>query len=177
MKYKLKGIKYAAFASEETACYQAGIYRDGRKVGEVSNDGHGAPDMFQFDGGNQGDEAASFKKYCIEWYEAQPSSHTGIAADLDGHYREMAAMESWCGHQLEQHLNARELKRLVRQSSSKGPFYRFEGDDAGTWHGLKSPAPTMSLAMMRIVVAMWNDKDGGKRVLSEFINEGKHIKA
>lgn len=36
MKYELKGIKYAAFSSEETACYQAGIYRDGRKVGEVS---------------------------------------------------------------------------------------------------------------------------------------------
>ena len=177
MKYELKGIKYAAFASEETACYGASIYRDGRKIGEVSNHGHGGCDMIHFLDGNRGAESEPFKKHCIEWYEAQPSSHTGIAADLDGHYREMAAMESWCGHQLEQHLNARELKRLIKQSYWNGPLYRFVGDPDGTWRGLKSPAPTMSIYMMRIVVANWNDRDGGKRVLSEFINECKHIKA
>lgn len=176
MKYELKGIKYAAFASEETACYQAGIYRDGRKVGEVSNDGHGGCNIIHFIDGNQGAESSLFKKHCIEWYEAQPSSHTGIAAELDGRYREMSAMESWCGHQLDQYLNARELKRLVKQSVKKGPFYRFEGDDDGTWRGIKVPAPTMSLSMMRIVVEKWNAKDGGKRVLSGFINGGQHIK-
>jgi hypothetical protein len=45
-KIELKNIKYAAFASEETNCYSATLYVDGKKWGEVSNDGHGGADMF-----------------------------------------------------------------------------------------------------------------------------------
>ncbi len=43
---ELKNIKYAAFASEETHCYDATLYVDGEKWGTVSNQGHGGPDMF-----------------------------------------------------------------------------------------------------------------------------------
>lgn len=46
MKIELKNIKYAAFASEETHCFQATVYLDGVKAGVVSNEGHGGPDMF-----------------------------------------------------------------------------------------------------------------------------------
>jgi hypothetical protein len=41
---ELRGVKHAAFASEETACYRATLYVDGAKFCEVSNDGHGGPD-------------------------------------------------------------------------------------------------------------------------------------
>lgn len=44
MKIELRNIKYSDFASEETACYQATIYIDGKKVGEVSNSGKGGCD-------------------------------------------------------------------------------------------------------------------------------------
>jgi hypothetical protein len=43
---ELKGIKYAAFASEETNCFSATLYIDGVKCGTVSNEGHGGPDNF-----------------------------------------------------------------------------------------------------------------------------------
>ena len=40
----LKNIKHAAFASEETYCYSATVYFDGKRVGTVRNDGHGGAD-------------------------------------------------------------------------------------------------------------------------------------
>jgi len=40
----LKNIKHAEFASEETHCYSASVYFDGKRVGEVKNDGHGGAD-------------------------------------------------------------------------------------------------------------------------------------
>jgi hypothetical protein len=41
MNIELRNVKYAAFASEETACFSAAVFIDGKRVGEVSNDGHG----------------------------------------------------------------------------------------------------------------------------------------
>ena len=45
MKIELKNIKYSEFASHETACYEATIHINYKKVGIVSNDGHGGTDM------------------------------------------------------------------------------------------------------------------------------------
>jgi len=44
----LKGFKHAAFASHETLCYTATIYLDGRKVGDVHNDGNGGDSCLYF---------------------------------------------------------------------------------------------------------------------------------
>jgi hypothetical protein len=46
MNITLKNLKIAKFASEETLCFKATVYIDGKKAGEVSNDGHGAPNMY-----------------------------------------------------------------------------------------------------------------------------------
>lgn len=46
MKIELKNIKHAAFASEETYCFQAALYINGKKRGGVSNDGRGGPTHF-----------------------------------------------------------------------------------------------------------------------------------
>lgn len=43
-KITLKNVKYAEFASEETHCYSASVYFDGKRVGQVKNDGHGGCD-------------------------------------------------------------------------------------------------------------------------------------
>ena len=44
MKLELKNIKHTAWASQETHCYQASLYVDGKPVAIVSNDGHGGAD-------------------------------------------------------------------------------------------------------------------------------------
>jgi len=40
----LKNVKHAEFASEETHCYSASLYFDGKRIGTVSNQGHGGCD-------------------------------------------------------------------------------------------------------------------------------------
>lgn len=44
MKIEFHNVKYADWASEETACYRASILINGVKVGEVSNSGQGGAD-------------------------------------------------------------------------------------------------------------------------------------
>ena len=41
MKIELKALKYSDFASQETHCFQANIYIDGKKAGWAENNGHG----------------------------------------------------------------------------------------------------------------------------------------
>jgi len=41
MKIELKNFKHSAFASEETLCYEAKIYVDGKLFGEAKNHGRG----------------------------------------------------------------------------------------------------------------------------------------
>lgn len=41
MKIELKNIKYSEWGSEETHCFQANIYLNGKKVGFCDNDGKG----------------------------------------------------------------------------------------------------------------------------------------
>ena len=41
MKIELKALKYSDFASQETHCFQANIYIDGKKRGTADNDGRG----------------------------------------------------------------------------------------------------------------------------------------
>lgn len=43
--FTLKNVKYAAFNSHETHCYQASLYLNGKKVADIENEGHGGPDM------------------------------------------------------------------------------------------------------------------------------------
>ena len=43
MNIALRKIRYAAHASEETHCFSADVYIDGKKVGTARNAGHGGP--------------------------------------------------------------------------------------------------------------------------------------
>lgn len=42
----LKKVQHAEFASEETSCFRADVYIDGKLAGSVSNEGHGGPNMY-----------------------------------------------------------------------------------------------------------------------------------
>ena len=46
MKFELKNIKYSDFASEETNCFQATLYKNGKRFSTVSNDGKGGCDNY-----------------------------------------------------------------------------------------------------------------------------------
>jgi len=46
MKLTLKNVKVAQFASEETTCFEATVYVDGKKFCRVSNAGKGGPNEY-----------------------------------------------------------------------------------------------------------------------------------
>ncbi len=46
MKIEIKNIKYSAFASHETHCFQATVFIDGVKAGTVANDGQGGSNSY-----------------------------------------------------------------------------------------------------------------------------------
>ena len=107
MKIELKNIKYASFASEETACYEASLYIDGKKIGVVSNEGHGGPDSFHADVPipNNNIRHQEACDWCIanlpKWYIR------GETFDTD--------LEMHCAKLLEDHLLAKDLKAALRK--------------------------------------------------------------
>jgi len=46
MEITLKNIKHSEFASQETHCFEATIYIDGKKAGQVRNDGQGGCNFY-----------------------------------------------------------------------------------------------------------------------------------
>ena len=104
MKIELKNIKYAAFASEETSCYEAALYIDGKKIGVVSNEGHGGPDNFY------GDQAAFAK--ADDWCKANLPKWD-MAEYGDSKPRD-TSLEMHCGKLLDEHLALKDLRRLLK---------------------------------------------------------------
>jgi hypothetical protein len=108
MDIALKNIKYAAFASEETACYEASLYVDGKRIGTVANDGHGGPDRFH------GDQAAyeQANQWLADNYPPVELFH-GQTTPM--------GIEMCCARLLDEHLMAKELKRALK---SKVLYYQ-----------------------------------------------------
>lgn len=47
--FEVKNVQVIESMSEETLCFEASLYLDGRKIGHASNHGHGGPDMQDFE--------------------------------------------------------------------------------------------------------------------------------
>ena len=100
MKIELKAIRYAAFSSQETNCYSANLYVDGRKIGTVGNDGHGGPDHFR------GDHAAFAA--ADAWCKANLPKW-----EMNGRFFE-TDLEMRCGELVDAWIIARDLKTAMR---------------------------------------------------------------
>jgi hypothetical protein len=114
---ELKNIKYTAWASEETNCYQASLYLDGKKIALVSNDGHGGCDNFYREEGVLPTVEAEIHEY----FKTLPRiQFTNFAVDQD--------LETWCGSQVERYLSSKDLKRHIK----KGSIIK-DGKNVYTW--------------------------------------------
>ena len=108
MKLQLKAIKHTEWASEETHCYQASLFVDGKPVAIVSNDGHGGCDHEYDHPKCKGDYRATMRAV-HEYFKSLPNepsewSEDGFAQSLEG----------WCGDQVNEFLSSRELKRKFK---------------------------------------------------------------
>lgn len=105
----LKNIKTLASLSEETHCYSADLWFDGKKIGTVSNDGHGGCDRFY------GDQAAydQANAWCKTHLPTWDCNGTQEPTDLEMH----------CCDLVNAHLRAKEIARLaakvVKESAKK----------------------------------------------------------
>ena len=109
MKLQLKAIKHTEWASEETHCYQASLYIDGKPVAIVSNDGHGGCDRDYDHPKFKGDYRATMKAV-HEYFKSLPNTD---ACNLfpDGMAQQL---EYWCADQVNEFLSSRELKRKFK---------------------------------------------------------------
>ena len=48
MKLTVKNYKRVEWASEETECFQASLYLDGKRIGSADNEGRGGPNHYDF---------------------------------------------------------------------------------------------------------------------------------
>ena len=107
MKLELKNIKHTAWASEETHCYQASLYVDGKPVAIVSNDGHGGCDRDYDHPKFKGDYRAQMRAVEAH-FKSLPN--TPVEWNEDGMEQQL---EFWCADQVNDFLVSRELKKKM----------------------------------------------------------------
>lgn len=104
----LKNIKYAAFKSEETHCYEAMLYFGPTKVARVSNDGHGGADDVQWLCTRPRQEQV------LEWISANlREPRKPEFASLYANATPYSLLEFWCADAVNSWLAEKELKRLL----------------------------------------------------------------
>ena len=128
MKLELKAIKHTEWASEETHCYQASLFVDGKPVAIVSNDGHGGCDR-EYDHPKCKVDYRATMRAVHEYFKSLPKAESGLT-NIDGTpWMSQPNLECWCGDQVNDWLSTRELKRkfkshVVYQLKGTGALYQ-----------------------------------------------------
>tara|TARA_R110000851_G_scaffold45612_1_gene111513 strand:- start:421 stop:879 length:459 start_codon:yes stop_codon:yes gene_type:complete len=148
MKLELKNIKHTAWASEETHCYQASLYVDGKPVATVSNDGHGGADRYY-------DHPKCVYSGRSAWCDKMQEVHEYFKSLPNTHGMEQC-LEFWCADQVNDWLSARELKKNLKKSY----VYHF-ADGAGMFAHKLRPASTVAVVLNDMpfadALAIWKE--------------------
>lgn len=141
MRVELKAIKYFPSLSEETNCFQATIYIDGKKVGTCENRGTGGSTDYRIS-----DPAL---RTAFETYAKSLPAKTAQIGDQQsgGHLTYPMSAEALLDDLLIEHLDAKEESRLAKKAQSEKKRHVAAGfpvtieirDAAGVmWLGLKN---------------------------------------
>ena len=113
MKFELKNVKHAEFASKETPCYQATLYIDGKRTAQVSNDGQGGCDMVH------PVEPITENRQRLQAAEEHLAGLPPIVADFkndDGSpFSYAQSLETECGRLLDEWLLKRDIKKALKR--------------------------------------------------------------
>ena len=107
---EMKGIKYLEANSEETYCFNANVYLNGKKVIEVSNDGHGGAnreyptEAFGYGG------LRDIEKRCREEMPKWTMDHF---VDPENKTEHDTTFEHWCLSQVGDWLDEKHYKRQL----------------------------------------------------------------
>ena len=109
----MKAIKFSEWASEETYCYQANVYLDGKPFAMVSNDGHGGCDREYSHNKFKGDYRATMKKV-DEYFKSLPKRDVGKYDWAPEGFDE--SFEGWCHEQVTNYLITKDVKKALKKN-------------------------------------------------------------
>ena len=111
MNLEMKNIKHFASGSEETYCYTATVYLDGKPFSLVSNDGHGGCDRDYSHDKFKGDYRETMKKV-DDYFKSLPNT------DPCKYFPEglEQSFERWCSEQVTSFLYKKDLKRALKKN-------------------------------------------------------------
>jgi len=104
VKLSLTSVKYAAFASQETSCFEAIVLIDGKKAIHVSNDGHGGCDMHR-----------DIIPGSAEKVEAYAKTLPKQAYDSDPFINYQPTLDTLVGDLLDEHLSLKDMRRALKK--------------------------------------------------------------
>jgi hypothetical protein len=118
MKLELKKIKYCKWASEETYCYNAVVYVDGKAMIDVSNEGHGGGDTQWSIKPFTDQDIEKVNTWCEKNLPKWKMDNKEYDTDLEG----------WCGDQMSKCIDDKYLKKdFKRDMKSKILFVENKG--------------------------------------------------
>lgn len=105
MKLELRNIRVNQQLSEETNCYSAVLYLDGKPIADVHNHGQGAPDESY---PRKGCEAKleQAEAWC-KTLPPLPSQYFPDGLKMD--------LELWCGCRVDEHLTRSDMRRQLKK--------------------------------------------------------------
>jgi hypothetical protein len=111
MKIELKNIKYSEWGSEETHCFQANIYLNGKKVGHCQNDGKGGCTSYNRYPNVDYQEIQEMEKYC----EALPPIVYESNLYKDGKYTIKMNLEHYLDNLLDDYFKDKETAKMTKK--------------------------------------------------------------
>ena len=127
---EIKGLVRSAFASEETHCFAAVVWLNGRRVGEARNDGHGGSTWITYRDPNDREKleaiGSKLKGQDFPGWEFLGEKPVGIDSIID----ELVERNLDLKHRLAT------LKRL-RKRATENFWFIIDGDPATSYRGVK----------------------------------------
>ena len=111
MKIELKQIKYSDWASEETSCFQANIYLNGKKVGFCNNDGKGGCTSYNRVTGISYEVIHEMETYC----EGLPPIVYESNLYKDGKYTIKMNLEHYLDNLLDNYFKDKETAKMTKK--------------------------------------------------------------
>jgi hypothetical protein len=132
VKLTLKNIKEHPDMSEETNCFSATIYVDGKKAGFVKNEGRGGCNFYT-------------------WLDPQ----VGAAVDAWAKTQDTEFDFEKLDQILDKLLGQEEILRQLRRWSKKQTCFRLKGDKKGAWRNVQAPH---SAKVVEFIQGKYGDK-------------------
>jgi len=134
MKIELKKVKFHEDMSDETNCFSADIWVDGKKLASVQNQGTGGENMYYPFNGRSDPAWLAFEKHCKSLPPQKCEDASGfkftINPDMDTVVGDV--FSEWVKKDDDKRQKA-QIKRWCKTQT----VYRLKGDNEGSWRTIK----------------------------------------